>query len=76
MDALITQTEDVAWGAAVIAGTRVPVDALFDYLERGKTLDAFLEVFLLSTGKRPSGSLGWPEIELRRWRRPGEGAAR
>ena len=45
MDALITPSEDVAWGAAVIAGTRVPVDALFDYLERGKTLDAFLEQF-------------------------------
>jgi uncharacterized protein (DUF433 family) len=45
MDALITQSDDVAWGAAVIAGTRVPVDTLFDYLERGKTLDAFLEQF-------------------------------
>lgn len=45
MDTLITRGEEVAWGAAVIAGTRVPVDTLFDYLERGKTLDAFLEQF-------------------------------
>lgn len=45
MDTLITRSEEVAWGAAVIAGTRVPVDTLFDYLERGKTLDAFLEQF-------------------------------
>ncbi len=45
MDALVTQSEDVAWGAAVIAGTRVPVDTLFDYLERGKTLDEFLDQF-------------------------------
>ncbi len=45
MDALITQSEDVAWGAAVIAGTRVPVETLFDYLERGKTLYEFLDQF-------------------------------
>lgn len=31
--------------AAVIEGTRVPVDTLFDYLERGKTLDEFLSQF-------------------------------
>ncbi len=45
MDALITQSEDVAWGAVVIAGTRVPVDTLFEYLEAGKSLDDFLEQF-------------------------------
>lgn len=45
MDALVTQNQDVAWGAAVIAGTRVPVDTLFDYLESGKSLDDFLAQF-------------------------------
>lgn len=45
MAQLVTQSEDVAWGATVIAGTRVPVDTLFEYLERGKTLDEFLEQF-------------------------------
>ncbi len=45
MKELVTQSDDVAWGAAVIAGTRVPVDTLFEYLERGKTLDEFLEQF-------------------------------
>jgi len=45
MDALVTQSEDIAWGAAVIAGTRVPVDTLFEYLEAGKSLDDFLEQF-------------------------------
>ena len=45
MDALVTQSEDVAWGAAVVAGSRVPVDTLFEYLESGKTLDDFLEQF-------------------------------
>ena len=45
MEPLVTQSQDVAWGATVIAGTRVPVDSLFEYLERGKTLDEFLEQF-------------------------------
>ncbi len=45
MDALVTQNDDVAWGAAVIAGTRVPVDTLFEYLESGKSLDNFLAQF-------------------------------
>lgn len=45
MHRLVTRSDDVAWGAAVIAGTRVPVETLFDYLSRGKTLDEFLEQF-------------------------------
>jgi uncharacterized protein (DUF433 family) len=45
MDRLVTTDEDVAWGATVIAGTRVPVETLFDYLERGKGLDEFLAQF-------------------------------
>jgi uncharacterized protein (DUF433 family) len=45
MDALVSQSEDVAWGAVVIAGTRVPVETLFEYLERGKSLDEFLDQF-------------------------------
>lgn len=45
MGPLVTQRDEVAWGAAVTTGTRVPVDTLFDYLERGKTLDEFLEQF-------------------------------
>ena len=45
MEPLVTQSQDVAWGATVIAGTRVPVDSLFEYLERGKTLDEFLQQF-------------------------------
>ena len=45
MDALVTQRDDTARGAAVIVGTRVPVETLFDYLEVGKSLDEFLEQF-------------------------------
>ena len=29
----------------MFAGTRVPVDALFEYIEAGDTLDQFLEQF-------------------------------
>lgn len=29
----------------MIAGTRVPVDSLFEYLEAGRSLDDFLEQF-------------------------------
>lgn len=46
MDVLVTRREEVAWGAAVIAGTRVPVDTLFEYLERGRTLEDFLAEFV------------------------------
>ena len=42
MDALVTQSDEVAWGAAVIGGTRVPVDTLFEYIETGRSLDDFL----------------------------------
>jgi len=45
MGPLVTQSDEIAWGATVISGTRVPVDTLFDYLERGKTLDEFLHQF-------------------------------
>ena len=42
---LISRSPDVAWGATVFAGTRVPVEILFEYLEAGDTLDEFLDQF-------------------------------
>lgn len=42
---LITRSDKVMSGAVVFAGTRVPVQALLDYLEEGDTLDHFLEDF-------------------------------
>ena len=36
---------EVLGGTAVFAGTRVPIQALFDYLEGGETLDEFLDDF-------------------------------
>jgi uncharacterized protein (DUF433 family) len=42
---LVTRSPDVMSGAAVFAGTRVPVKTLFDYLEAGDPLDEFLGDF-------------------------------
>ena len=36
---------DILSGASVFVGTRVPVRALFDYLEGGETLEDFLYQF-------------------------------
>ena len=42
---LITATPERLGGAPVFAGTRVPVQALLDYLEGGDSLDDFLMDF-------------------------------
>jgi uncharacterized protein (DUF433 family) len=39
---IVTRAADVRRGEAVFAGTRVPVRALIDHLDRGGDLDAFL----------------------------------
>lgn len=45
MEPVVTSSPDVLSGAPVFAGTRVPVQALIDYLEGGHTIDDFLEGF-------------------------------
>ena len=42
---LITRSKDILGGTPVFKGTRVPVRALFDYLEAGRPLDEFLDDF-------------------------------
>jgi len=42
---LITVDEDILGGQPVFTGTRVPVETLFVHLEKGITLDEFLEDF-------------------------------
>ena len=42
---LITRSPDRLSGAAVFAGTRVPVRTLIEYLEAGDPLDEFLADF-------------------------------
>jgi len=54
---LVTRSDDRAWGATVFAGTRVPVDTLFEYLEAGDTLDEFLRQFPTVTRRQAVGVL-------------------
>lgn len=42
---LINRSEDILGGTPVFAGTRVPVQTLFDYLEEGDSLNMFLDDF-------------------------------
>ena len=42
---LIVVDADIQSGTPVFAGTRVPIQNLFDYLEEGDSLDVFLEQF-------------------------------
>ena len=40
---IIDRDPEVMGGTAVFAGTRVPVKALFDYVETGDTIESFLD---------------------------------
>ncbi len=42
---LITIDNDILGGQPVFAGTRVPVESLFDHLEAGISIDEFLDDF-------------------------------
>lgn len=42
---VISVSPDVMGGTPVFYGTRVPVQTLIDYLERGETIDEFLDGF-------------------------------
>ncbi|MFZ0521754.1 MAG: DUF433 domain-containing protein [Candidatus Acidiferrales bacterium] len=44
-DSVIVQDPEILSGEPVFRGTRVPFQALLDYLEGGDTLDDFLEQF-------------------------------
>jgi uncharacterized protein (DUF433 family) len=44
-DPLITVSADYLTGSPIFTGTRVPVEALFDYIEGGDSLDLFLKDF-------------------------------
>jgi uncharacterized protein (DUF433 family) len=46
MTDLINRSDDILGGTPVFAGTRVPVQILFDYLEEGDSLVEFLDDFL------------------------------
>lgn len=42
---IVTSSPDILSGTPVFAGTRVPVQALIDYLEGGERIDDFLAGF-------------------------------
>lgn len=42
---LITVDSEILHGTPVFKGTRVPVDFLYDYLEAGDSIDAFLRQY-------------------------------
>ncbi len=42
---VIVKNPDILGGSPVFRGTRVPIQALFDYLEDGETLEDFLQGF-------------------------------
>ncbi|MGB9070345.1 MAG: DUF433 domain-containing protein [Candidatus Acidiferrales bacterium] len=42
---VIVRNPDILGGTPVFRGTRVPIQTLFDYLEGGESLEAFLEGF-------------------------------
>ncbi len=44
-NSLITISPEIMGGTPVFAGTRVPVQTLFEYLEAGDTIDDFLDGF-------------------------------
>ncbi|HEY3876685.1 MAG TPA: DUF433 domain-containing protein [Candidatus Kapabacteria bacterium] len=45
MQTLIVSDSEILGGTPVFLGTRVPVKNLFDYLETGETIEAFLPSF-------------------------------
>jgi uncharacterized protein (DUF433 family) len=42
---IVTRSPDILSGTPVFAGTRVPIQALIDYVEGGETIDDFLAGF-------------------------------
>ena len=45
MDPVFHSDVNILGGTPVFYGSRVPVESLFDYLKRGRTIDYFLEQF-------------------------------
>ena len=54
---IIVKGPDVLGGTALFRGTRVPFQALLDYLEGGQTLDEFLDDFPTVTRAAASSAL-------------------
>ena len=55
--AFVESCPDVQGGAPVFRGTRVPLRALFDHLEGGESVDAFLDGFRTVRREQVTGVL-------------------
>lgn len=56
-NAFVHSHPEIMSGTPVFVGTRVPVQALFDYLEEGATIDEFLDSFPTVTREQALGFL-------------------
>jgi uncharacterized protein (DUF433 family) len=45
MSNVVNIDPEILGGTPVFSGTRVPIESLFDYLKRGRSIDYFLEQF-------------------------------
>ena len=45
MISIVSTNQNVLGGTPVFAGTRVPIESLFDALKHGRTIDYFFEQF-------------------------------
>jgi uncharacterized protein (DUF433 family) len=54
---IVHSDPDILGGKPVFVGTRVPVQALLDYIEGGHTLDEFLADFPTVSREQATGSL-------------------
>jgi uncharacterized protein (DUF433 family) len=56
-DEVIVKDPDILGGTPVFRGTRVPFQALLDYLEGGQTLDEFIDDFPTVTSETAISAL-------------------
>ncbi|MCY7409478.1 MAG: DUF433 domain-containing protein [Chitinophagales bacterium] len=61
---VVSIDKEVMGGTPVFVGTRVPVQALFDYIETGETLEEFLENFPFVTKEQAVQALEMACITL------------
>ncbi len=57
LQSIIISDREILSGTPVFRGSRVPVKNLFDYLETGETLEAFLHSFPTVTREQAIGAL-------------------
>ena len=54
---IINVDAEIMGGTPVFAGTRVPIQTLFDYIETGETIEEFLDGFPSVSRQQVSGLL-------------------